>query len=51
MLKIEREIHVFPIELAEDGRVRREAEGPAIRIMIGRIFLTFGLITKIRRYT
>ena len=50
MLKIEREIHVFPLQLAEDGRVSREAQGHAIRIHIGPVFLVFGRIKTIKCY-
>ncbi|MEM2189621.1 MAG: hypothetical protein QXG35_09890 [Nitrososphaerota archaeon] len=42
--RIEKETHIFPIELAEDGRVIQEAQGHAIRIHVGKVFLIIGLL-------
>jgi len=47
MLKIEKEDHVIPLELAEDGRVIQEAQGHAIRIHVGKVFLIIGLLRRI----
>jgi len=50
MLKVERETHIFPLQLAEDGRVRREAQASAVKIRIGPILFILGVIRKVETY-
>ncbi|MEM4497703.1 MAG: hypothetical protein QW692_02625 [Nitrososphaerota archaeon] len=47
MLRIEREDHVIPLEFDDRGRVMREAQGHAIRIHVGKVFLIIGLLRRI----